>query len=274
MTRLTGQGTGVPQRGRLRWADFAVDCVAWTLALVVGALIGASGPLGGTAWIAVVVLALLASAVQFAVAYPLSLYRGRVEDSSLAHVRALAVTAVVAGIVVAAAGYILAAATELPSNAAIIAVPIAWVVLAVIRYVSRARADAAGGSSTSAQPTLVFGAGWLGRNLVRVMRTDRTSPYTPVGFIDDDPAMLGERVDGLSVLGGLDNLAALAARTQATAIVVSIARADGALLRRVSDLGAQLGLRVLVFPSLEEVLEGKSRLRDVRDIGIEDLIGR
>ena len=175
----------------------------------------------------------------------------------------------------AAAGYILAAATELPSNAAIIAVPIAWVVLAVIRYVSRARADAAaGGSSTSAQPTLVFGAGWLGRNLVRVMRTDRTSPYTPVGFIDDDPAMLGERVDGLSVLGGLDNLAALAARTQATAIVVSIARADGALLRRVSDLGAQLGLRVLVFPSLEEVLEGKSRLRDVRDIGIEDLIGR
>jgi dTDP-glucose 4,6-dehydratase len=57
-------------------------------------------------------------------------------------------------------------------------------------------------------------------------------------------------------------------------LIISIAHADAALLREITDTAVAVGLKVKVLPVLEDVLEGKSRLSDVRDIAIEDLIGR
>lgn len=274
MTRLIREGGGVSARGRFQWRDFGRDGIVWSFALVAGAFIGSGRAMGGEAWLALACLAVLAFVVQLSAGSILSVYQRHPDDSSFVQLRAAAVTGSAVGLGVSGACLIWGSGYGLTANAALIATPIAWLLLALVRYISRVRADAAVEPASSAQLTLVFGAGWLGRNLVRVMRTDRTSPYYPVGFVDDDPSIQGARIDGLAVLGTLADLEELAGRTRATAIVVSIARADGVLLRKVSDLGSQLGIRVLVFPSLEEVLEGKSRLRDVRDLGIEDLIGR
>ena len=76
------------------------------------------------------------------------------------------------------------------------------------------------------------------------------------------------------MLGTRADLAQAAQETKATVLVVTIAKADAALLREISDAASLAHLKVKVLPPLEDVLEGKSRLRDIRDLLIEDLIGR
>lgn len=64
------------------------------------------------------------------------------------------------------------------------------------------------------------------------------------------------------------------AQTGAQAVIVAIARADAALLRRVKDACRPLGLEMKVVPPLEQILSHGGQLVDVRDVSIEDLIGR
>jgi FlaA1/EpsC-like NDP-sugar epimerase len=202
------------------------------------------------------------------------MYGRRNYPGTIGELRSVVVSVLGVGIVGSVAIYLLGPEIGISRSASVVIPLFGFTCMAAVRYLGRLRRATGSRGERELQPTLIYGAGWLGQHLVGVMRSDATSPYTAVGFIDDDPALLGDSVDGVRVVGNLADIARVAQESGATAIVVSIARADGALLRRVSDLGAQLGLRVLVFPSLEEVLEGKSRLRDVRDIGIEDLIGR
>jgi dTDP-glucose 4,6-dehydratase len=106
------------------------------------------------------------------------------------------------------------------------------------------------------------------------MMTDRLSVYRPVGIIDDDKAKRHLRIMGVPVIGRGKDLADAVAKTGATTLVISIARADSKLLRKISDAATTVGLNVKVLPVLDEILAGKSGLSDVRDIAIEDLIGR
>lgn len=272
--RHSPSASRVHSRTRPSWADYALDCAAWTLSLLVTAFTVSGDQTEVASWSGLALVAVGVCAAQLLVGSWLSLYNGRFARGSFLELKALIVAVLLVGLLVGVPAYFAASALQVAENLMVVAVPLALVLLGAVRYLRRIQWEADARPGDSAQRTIVFGAGYLGRHVVRVMLTDRTSPYRPVGFVDDDPFMRGVKVDGLPVLGPLTELREFATKTDATAIVVSIARADGSLLRSVSALAEELGLRVLVFPSLEEVLEGKSRLRDVRDIGIEDLIGR
>jgi FlaA1/EpsC-like NDP-sugar epimerase len=273
LTRDSRLGAGPNPSTRLTSPRIVADAVAWLVALALGFLLGGLPRDSVVSWSALAALGGVVLASHLVGAAMFSLYATRT-GVGRREIRALLLTVLLVAVVVAAATLATPAAWRLDPASVAISALIALLLMSGIRYVARTDVAPASGIADSAQPTLVYGAGWLGRHLVGVMREDRASPYRPVGFIDDDETLLGQRVDGVEVMGAIDDLRGIAQRTGATSIVVSIARADGSLLRRVSGLGAELGLRVLVFPSLEEILEGKSQLRDVRDIAIEDLIGR
>ncbi|MCL6554425.1 MAG: hypothetical protein K6W08_15090, partial [Firmicutes bacterium] len=71
-------------------------------------------------------------------------------------------------------------------------------------------------------PVLILGAGPPGREILAAMRAYGSTEYLPVGFVDDDPALVGEEVDGLRVLGRTSELGAVLERTQASEVVVAI----------------------------------------------------
>jgi dTDP-glucose 4,6-dehydratase len=106
------------------------------------------------------------------------------------------------------------------------------------------------------------------------MLSDPKSPYLPVGLIDDDVYKRRLRLANVPVLGSKENLEEVATRTNAVALVLCIARADAALIREVSDAADRAGLRMMVLPLLSEILEGGMKLGDLRDVAIEDIIGR
>ena len=125
-----------------------------------------------------------------------------------------------------------------------------------------------------AERALLYGAGYLGNQTVKRLLTDQAAPALPVGFLDDDPLKRNLEVRGVRVLGGLDDLAKAATQTRATTLIVCIGDADAGVMRQVDALADRAGLKVLVLPPLDQLLRNSSAVGEVRELSIEDLIGR
>ena len=254
--------------------QYMLDALSWAVAIVLAVLLRYDFALDRVTWFSTLMVCLAAAALQLGAGYLFYLYRGRHPYGSFAEVRALSLVVLVTTVVLAIPLLSFGTALSVPRSAIFIAVPIAFVLMGVVRYVKRLLVERAIRPVDHTDRALVYGAGYLGSTIVRRMLTDRESAYLPVGLIDDDPTKRNLWLDGIRVQGTLLDLAYAARTTEATVLVVAIARADATLLREISDAALLAGISVKVLPPLEEVLEGKSRLKDLRDLSIEDLIGR
>ena len=129
------------------------------------------------------------------------------------------------------------------------------------------------GSPKQARKVLLIGAGEAGNLLAREMRRGPTG-YRPVGFVDDDPNKRGLVLNGLRVYGAVAELPAILSETLPDEIIIALPAATPADLRRVVKACEQHVLPFKVLPGIREVLEGEVRLTQLRDVRIEDLLGR
>ena len=122
------------------------------------------------------------------------------------------------------------------------------------------------------QRVLVLGAGKAGEALVRDLR--RENRYSPVGFLDDNTQLRGARVHGVPVLGTLDQLPQLARETAAEMLVIAMPAANKTQMRRAVDLCEETGVPFRTVPRLEDVVAGRSSFNELKEVAIEDLLGR
>jgi FlaA1/EpsC-like NDP-sugar epimerase len=120
---------------------------------------------------------------------------------------------------------------------------------------------------------VVVGAGEAGEALVRHMVIHPTG-YRPVAFVDDDPFRLGTSIHGVKVLGSTDDLVEVTARTAAHEVVIAIPSADPAVMRQIVRVCDSTQLPYRVLPPIAEVFEGDISLKQLREVRIEDLLGR
>jgi len=125
---------------------------------------------------------------------------------------------------------------------------------------------------TPSQRILVLGAGKAGEALVRDLR--RENRYAPVGFLDDNPQLRGSRLHGIPVLGTLDQLPQLARETAAEMIVIAMPAASKLQMRRAVELCETCDLPFRTVPRLEDVVSGRSSFNELKEVAIEDLLGR
>ena len=163
-----------------------------------------------------------------------------------------------------------------PRSVPLVAALFALVVMAWGRaMVRRIRENAMSGRRTEpGEPVLVIGAGEGGRQLIHSMRRDPRSRWHPVGLLDDNPQRRHLRIEGVPVLGAILHLASIAKELGVTTIVVAIPSADAILFRHISRLASDSGLTVKVLPGVNDLLNGRAGIRDVRDIDLPDLLGR
>ncbi|KAF1724846.1 nucleoside-diphosphate sugar epimerase/dehydratase [Pseudoxanthomonas japonensis] len=119
---------------------------------------------------------------------------------------------------------------------------------------------------------IVLGAGRAGEALVRELR--RTGVYHPVAFLDDAPRLHGSKLLGIPVLGGLENAAAVARETAARMLVIAMPSLDAPAMQRVVAICESTGLPFRMVPRLVNVLEGQSMPGDLKEVAIDDLLGR
>jgi FlaA1/EpsC-like NDP-sugar epimerase len=255
-------------------AQYVLDALAWFVSVLAAALLAYEFRTANIPFATLLFVAAMTLIAQLVIGAAFSLYRGKFVYGSFDEVRALLFSVCTVAVLVGVPVLIWGNNVRLARSTVILALPFAFMLMGAVRYLKRLYLESRSRPGESAAPTLVFGAGYLGRALVQRMLTDRHSGFLPIGLIDDDPRAANRQVRGVRVLGRLRDVVSVAETTGAKVLIVAIARVDAALLRQVQDLSEQAGLQVKVLPALNEVLAGHSRLSDVRDLSIEDLIGR
>lgn len=125
-----------------------------------------------------------------------------------------------------------------------------------------------------ATPVILIGAGVGGGMLLHEL-TDRVDlGLEPVAFVDDDPRKQGLLINGIRVAGTTAQLAQVAQRYGAGTALIAIAGADGGALHRIVDRCKAAGLKTKIVPPIHEIVSGKVRISQIRDVAIEDLLGR
>ncbi|KGQ19005.1 Sugar epimerase [Lysobacter dokdonensis DS-58] len=119
---------------------------------------------------------------------------------------------------------------------------------------------------------LILGAGLAGEALVRDMH--RTGAYEPVGFLDDAAQLRGSKVQGVPVLGPIADLESIARETAARLIVIAMPSVHATLLQRVVAVCERTGIPFRMVPRLDDMLEGRSQPGELKEVAIEDLLGR
>ncbi|MDP9821840.1 polysaccharide biosynthesis protein [Nocardioides massiliensis] len=226
-------------------------------------------------WQDVAMVAAIAVALQAVIGILTHVYRHRHLVASLEEIVDLAATTMFAGL---ATGLINAfVVPDMIARAVpVAATPAALLVMVGSRVAWRHFWDRTElrGPSRDARPTIIYGAGSGGRQLLRSMLGDPTSPYTPVGFLDDDKGKGNLEIHGVRVLGTGADLEKAVRNTGATKLIVAIPSADGDLIRRASEAARELGIGIKVLPGVNEMFNRPISIRDVRDINVADLLGR
>jgi FlaA1/EpsC-like NDP-sugar epimerase len=163
----------------------------------------------------------------------------------------------------------------LPRSTPVIGAAAALVVMLAIRYGWRLIVD------FSMRPTpgtsrrvLIVGAGEGGEQVLTSMLRNPTSPYFPVGIIDDDPDKARLSVRGVRVLGTIDELAVVAEECGVRTVVVAIPSAGPELLRRVADATSGAEISLASVPSINQLIDDPLSLDVIRPLTEADLLGR
>jgi len=127
-------------------------------------------------------------------------------------------------------------------------------------------------SDARARRVLVLGAGHAAEALVKDLR--RSGDYEPVGLLDDSPHLKGAKLQGIPILGTISDVASVARETAAKLLVIAIPTLDAAGMQRIVALCESTGLPFRTVPKLSDVLEGNSLPGQLKEVAIEDLLGR
>ncbi len=123
-------------------------------------------------------------------------------------------------------------------------------------------------------PALLVGAGRMGAALAREMAGRYDAELDIRGFVDDDQRKKGGSVSGLKVLGNTADLPRLVHDLAVSQIVITIDHAQAKEIRRIIDICGVIGVKAQIVPSLNEIAHGRVSVSRVRDVQIDDLLGR
>jgi FlaA1/EpsC-like NDP-sugar epimerase len=123
------------------------------------------------------------------------------------------------------------------------------------------------------KPVLVAGAGSAADFLLRELARNPAG-FHVVGLLDDSRDKQGRLVQGIPVLGALEDVAVCAKKMEVDDIVLALPSAAHAVRKRITQICADAGLNVMTIPSLEDLVAGRVSVSSLRRIELDDLLGR
>lgn len=147
------------------------------------------------------------------------------------------------------------------------------------RLVMRIRRDILGARSNAspknnAVRTLIIGAGSAGNMLIKELQQHNPNGYKVVGFVDDDERKVGFKISGVPVLGTTKELPQLIQDNDIELCVIAMPSAPGRVVRSIVEQCEKTGVKLKTLPGIYELIDGKVDVKSIRDVQIEDLLGR
>lgn len=255
---------------------YVLDVFAWFLAIPLAALLRYEFAFGSINWTVYIVAAVAAAVLQLIFGLVLNLYRkgmrfraGGFEDTIGVSLGVGAVGGILWIVSLIVGGFL-----EISRGIMLIALPIALIFMLGERFIARMIVSSSRRPGPNSARALVLGGGYVGTNLIQWMMSDPSSPFRPVGVIDDDANLSKRKIRGVPVLGTMNEMKQIAESTGAEVLIVAISTADSALLRRIQDVADRSNLSVKVMPSIGNAVANGVYGGDLRDLSIEDLLGR
>ncbi|MGB2937454.1 MAG: nucleoside-diphosphate sugar epimerase/dehydratase, partial [Phycisphaerae bacterium] len=121
---------------------------------------------------------------------------------------------------------------------------------------------------------LIVGAGDVGESVLRELYRLPVERYHAVGFVDDDPNKRGIRIHGVPVLGNVGDLAGIAERQKVEELIIALPQPKREELRRIIEVSKGRKLTFRIVPGVADLIEGRADLRRLREVDINDLLGR
>ena len=121
---------------------------------------------------------------------------------------------------------------------------------------------------------LIIGAGMGAREIIIAIKNNMRDKYNIVGIIDDDISKINHYILGIKVLGTRYDIPKIAKRKNVDLIFFAINKIDAVSRRKILEICQETGVKTRVLPTTEEVINKQGAMNSLRDVQIEDLLGR
>lgn len=158
-----------------------------------------------------------------------------------------------------------------PRSAIVITWLLALLFIAMSRLMMRWLLSESTSGAGRRKRVVIFGAGSSGRQLLNAML--RIPRYKVVGFIDDNPSLRHQEINSVRVYTRAD-LAGLIRDYRVSEVLLAIPSMSASQRKQVLDWLEPFAVKVSTLPGMDEIVSGKVSFSDVREVDVEDLLGR
>lgn len=121
---------------------------------------------------------------------------------------------------------------------------------------------------------LIIGAGDAGAMLVKELKNHVSTLYKPVAILDDDYLKWGAKIDSVPVIGGIDKLDDVVNKQNIEEIIIAIPSVQNRRKREILNACGQVNCKVKTVPTIYDIVDNKVTISNLRDVSIEELLGR
>jgi FlaA1/EpsC-like NDP-sugar epimerase len=255
-----------------QFARVSLDALAWLVAAWLATLLRFDGQLPQGMHSQILQFAFLAIIVSIATGISFSTYAGKYRNASFEEFLVITFATTVCGVILFSIRIILGE-PGVPRSVPIVTSVLALIFMLAVRVLANPQSMHPFKKSSIGEPTLIYGAGIVGRQLAEQMLL-QSDQYNPIGFLDNDPSISNLRIFGRPIFGSIDQLEKIVRAQSPTILIVAISGIESVSLLDLERRCRSLGIKLRIIPTAHEIVSGAVRLSDVEDISEEDLLGR
>lgn len=249
--------------------DFIVTCLAWVLAY----MLRFNFSIPDTFHQSLKLMLLIAVPVQMVFFVRQGLYKGIWRFASIPDLKRILYAVAISSAIVSLSVF-MSSLVVVPRSVLILDPLLLIIFLGGSRFFYRAWQEHRlyGILSEQGKPVFIIGAGDAGVALVKDL--SRSKDWRVIGFLDDDQVIQGRQLADVKVLGGIDELAELAASYAVNHVIIAMPAAAHQARRRAVDLANAQSISVLTVPAFDDLMSGRLSVSQIRKVEVEDLLGR
>jgi FlaA1/EpsC-like NDP-sugar epimerase len=142
-----------------------------------------------------------------------------------------------------------------------------------VRIFSRILAESVRQDYASSKKVILIGAGIAAQTAVREMKRLKCG-YAAIGYVDDNRSIRGLKVHGVPVLGSVQELPELVDQWSTDEVLIAVPSASGKQMQRFVEICEQAKVKFRTMPALSDIISGRVRISEFRDVRVEDILGR
>lgn len=128
--------------------------------------------------------------------------------------------------------------------------------------------------SADQQRVMVVGAGSAGTMIINEILSRRELKYNPIVLIDDDRDKLGRRISGIKIEGNRHDIPYIAKEQEIDLILIAIPSLDNKNKAEIIDICKETNCKLKIIPGMYEIINGDATVSRIKDVDLEDLLGR